>query len=50
MFDERAWFAPFVETYTKTKLPWAITGAAHSFEEFPEMERWGSLMSEFASR
>lgn len=50
MFDDHAWFSPFVETYTKAKLPWAATGAAHSFEEFPSPEQWGELMKEFASR
>lgn len=50
MFDDHSWFAPFVETYVKTKLPWAATGAVHAFEEFPPMDRWASLMSEFASR
>jgi hypothetical protein len=33
MLDDHAWFSPFMETFTKTKLPWAVTGAAHSFEE-----------------
>ena len=50
MFDDHAWFAPFVETYTKTKLPWVVTGAVHSFDEFPPMEVWKGLMAEFASR
>lgn len=27
MLDDAAWFEPFMETWTKTKLPWAITGA-----------------------
>ena len=30
----------YIETYTKTKLPWAFTGAARSFEEFL---RWKSM-------
>jgi hypothetical protein len=50
MLDDHVWFAPFAETYTKAKLPWATTGAAHSFEEFPAPERWAELMKEFASR
>jgi hypothetical protein len=47
LFDDHAWFAPFVESYTKTKLPWAVTGAAHSFEEFPPMESYEGLMKAF---
>ena len=48
MFDDHAWFAPFMETYTKTKLPWATTGARHSFEEFAPLESYEGLMKEFA--
>jgi hypothetical protein len=50
MFDDHGWFSPFIETFTKTKLPWAVTGAAHSFEEFPRMEVYEGLMREFAAR
>ena len=49
MFDDATWSAPFIETFTKTKLPWAITGAAHSFEEFPPMEAFGGLLNAFAA-
>lgn len=47
MFDDHAWFSPFVESYAKAKLPWAHTGATHSFEEFPPMDRYEGLMKEF---
>jgi hypothetical protein len=50
MFDDHAWFAPFMETFTKTKLPWAQTGALRSFEEFPPMEAYEGLMKEYAAR
>jgi hypothetical protein len=50
MFDDRAWFDPFVETYTKAKLPWATTGAVHSFDEFPPMESYDGLMKAFRAR
>ena len=50
MFDDHAWFAPFMETYTKTKLPWAVTGALRSFAEFPPMEAYAALIKEFAER
>ncbi len=50
MFDDRGWFAPFVETFTRTKLPWAVTGAAHAFEEFPPMEDYEGLVKAFAAR
>jgi len=50
MLDEHAWFAPFAETFTKTRLPWAVTGAVHSFEEFPPMEAFDGLVKGFAAR
>ena len=49
-FDDRAWFSPFVESFTKSRLPWATTGAVHSFEEFPQVEAYEGLMREFAAR
>jgi hypothetical protein len=50
MFDEHSWFAPYIETYTKTKLPWAQTGAVRSFEDFPPLEAYEGLIREFAVR
>jgi hypothetical protein len=41
---------PFLETYTSEALPWARTGATHSFETFPPMERFQPLMAEYAQR
>ena len=48
MFDEHAWFTPFMESFTRTKLPWASTGALHSFEEFPPMDAYEGLMKAYA--
>ncbi|MDB4941307.1 MAG: aldehyde-activating protein [Labilithrix sp.] len=50
MFDDRTWFSPFIETFTKTKLPWAVTGAQHSFDELPPLEAYASLIDAFAAR
>lgn len=47
MLDDASWFTPFVETYTSAKLPWATTGAAHSFAEFPPMEAYEGLTKSF---
>jgi hypothetical protein len=41
MLDDVTWYAPFVETYTSEKLPWARTPAVHSYETFPPMEAGG---------
>jgi len=48
MLDDASWFAPFVETYTSTKLPWAHTGAVHGYPEFPPLEAFEGLIKEFA--
>jgi hypothetical protein len=47
MLDEPRWFRPFVETYTSTKLPFAETGAVHSYETFPPMEAYADLVKEY---
>lgn len=47
MFDDHAWFAPFMETYAKARLGWAHTGAKHSFQEFPPMDAMAGLLKEF---
>lgn len=48
MLDDPSWFAPFMETYTSEKLAWAQTGAAHSFETFPDPSDYPRLMQAFA--
>jgi len=50
LFDDASQERPFVETYVVEALPWARTGAAHSFDGLPPMERWSELMQEFAKR
>lgn len=50
MLDDATGFAPFIESYTSEKLPWAHTGAAHGFPEFPSREDYGPLMAEYAAR
>lgn len=49
LLDDHGWFAPFIETYVRTKLPWATTGAARSFEEFPPMETWDRLRQDYVA-
>ena len=50
MLDDASWFAPFIETFTSEKLPWAATGAAHSYETFPPFEAFDGLIAEYAAR
>ncbi len=48
LLDERAWTTPFVETWTREKLPWARTAAVHSYETLPTFEDFARLTDEFA--
>jgi hypothetical protein len=50
MLDERRWVVPFIETYTDEMLPWAGTGAVHSFPKFPEFSAYEGLVAEFAAK
>jgi hypothetical protein len=50
MLDDASWFAPFIETCTKEKLPWATTPAVHSYETFPPMAQYAALVAEYAQQ
>jgi hypothetical protein len=50
MLDDDHWVAPFVEFWTGEKLPWAETGAPHSFATQPDMDGFQSLLAEFAEK
>ncbi|AJY41818.1 aldehyde-activating protein [Burkholderia sp. MSMB1552] len=50
MLDDCGWFKPYIETYASEALPWAKTGAAHSFDRFPAMGAYGPLVAEFAEK
>lgn len=50
MLDDSSWCTPFIESYTSEKLPWAITGAVHSFKQFPPFEAYEDLIKEFAAQ
>jgi hypothetical protein len=46
--DEHRWIAPFIETYTAEKLPWAHTGAPHAYATYPDEGDYPALMAAFA--
>lgn len=50
LFDETGWCAPFIETQTREKLPWANTPAVHSYEQWPPFDAFDGLMREYAER
>ncbi len=49
MLDDARWYVPFIETWTREKLPWATTLAVHSFEEFPSPDRFAGLLGDYAA-
>jgi hypothetical protein len=50
MFDEPRPERPFVEVFKSEALPWARTGAAHSYRKLPAMDEWPALIGAFAER
>lgn len=49
MLDDASWFAPFIETWTSEKLPWATTPAVHSFAKLPALEAYEGLTRDHAA-
>ncbi len=47
LLDNATWFAPFMETFTKTRLPWVSTGAVRSFDAFPPMDGFEQILEEY---
>lgn len=50
MLDDTSWFTPFIETFTSEKLPWAATGAPHSYETFPPYEAFDRLIQDYGAQ
>jgi hypothetical protein len=48
--DDLSWFAPFIETWTSEKLPWAKTPAVHSFAALPAFEDYEGLVRDYAAQ
>jgi hypothetical protein len=48
LLDAAEKFAPFIETCTREKLPWAQTPAVHSYETFPRQEQFTQLIEAYA--
>lgn len=47
MLDTTDGFDPFVETWTREKLVWAATLAAHSFDTLPSSEAFPDLITAY---
>lgn len=50
MLDHPPTEPPFVEMCRSESFDWAKTGAERSYDSFPAMEEWPTLISEYQSR
>jgi hypothetical protein len=50
MMEDARSFTPYIETYTDEMLPWAHTGAPHSFEKFPAADDFPRLLAAYAEK
>lgn len=50
MLDDATWFAPYVETWTNEKLPWANTGAVRSYGTQPGFDEYEALIGEYRAK
>ncbi len=48
MLEDARWSKPFIETWTREKLPWVTTSAVHSYAEFPPPAAYEGLIAEYA--
>ena len=49
MLDTARQLRPFMETWTREKLPWVSTGAVHAFEALPAFEDYEKLTKDYAA-
>jgi hypothetical protein len=50
LLEDAGSYRPFIEAYTAEGLPWAKTGAVHSYDRVPDEADFPALMQEFAVR
>lgn len=48
LLDNASGYVPFMETWTREKLPWASTPAVKSFAQLPEPHEFARLMQAYA--
>ena len=50
MLDDAGWFLPFIDIWTREKLPWAETPAIHKFDTLPKPEEWALLSRSYIAQ
>ncbi|HYD88528.1 MAG TPA: GFA family protein [Vitreimonas sp.] len=48
MLQDASWVVPYVESYVTEKLPDVVSGAKHSFDQFPPPEKYPELIEAYA--
>lgn len=48
--DDHGWFEPWIELWTAEGLPWARTGARHSYATTPAMAEFERLIQAYAQK
>jgi len=48
LLEDAERFAPYIETCTQEKLPWATTPAVHSYDAFPSAAEFRHLIEAYA--
>jgi len=49
MFDDAALHRPYVETFRAEAMPGAASGAAHSYDSFPQQDEFPELIAAYAA-
>jgi hypothetical protein len=47
LLGDEKWSTPFIETWTREKLPWATTPAVRSYGTVPALEEYEEILSDF---
>ena len=48
MLEDASWVAPYIESFVIEKLPGVVSGATHSFDQFPTPDKYPELMAGYA--
>jgi hypothetical protein len=50
LLDDARWTEPFIDIWTREKLPWATTPAVHAYETTPGWDEYQELVKAYQAR
>lgn len=50
LLDDPRWTEPYLDIWTREKLAWVTTPAAHAYPETPTLEEYRALVEEYQAR